>query len=141
MEAICDYRTKIRYVTIGYPGSVHHARIFAECGLCQNINRFLSDGEWIEADSAHKLTATVIISYSNQSTSRQRKEFNKYFSSFRVRIENCIGKLKELFGSLKELRVNLNSHQSHKFICEWIHVCCILYNIVLPEMTDEDNEL
>lgn len=111
IQAICDYTIKIRYLTIGYPGSVHDARIYNECALANNIPEFLSDSQWIAADSAYKLSASIITPYrqnSRETTSQQRKSFNKYFSKFRVRIEHCFGRLKERFCSLKELRMALH---------------------------------
>lgn len=140
MQAICDFKKQIRYVTIEYPASVHDARIFAECEFNRETGNFLSNGEWIAANSAYKLTSIVITPYRTNSTEgsrTQRIAFNKYISSFRVLIEHCFGLLKERFGCLKELRLKLDTPEQYKFACEWILVCCILHNIVLPTGGDD----
>lgn len=119
-------------------GSVHDARIFAECDMARNVTNYLTENEWIAADSAYRLSKQVITPFrknARQSTSECRKAFNKYFSSFRVRIEHCFGILKERFGSLKEMRIKLHSQDAHKYFCDWILVCCILNNMV---MSNED---
>lgn len=48
-----------------------------------------------------------------------------------MRVEHCIGILKERFPSLKELRLRIHSSQSNKLACDWFIVCCILHNIIL----------
>lgn len=143
LQAICDHNLRIRHILVGYPGSVHDARIFNNCSIGRNINRFLSEGQWIAADSAYRLTEHVITPY--RKTSRmlredQRKMFNRYFSKYRVRIEHFFGKLKEKFGSLKNLKLKIFNDISHKYACDWVRVCCILYNIALPYNTIDDFE-
>lgn len=134
MQAICDFKTRIRYATVGYSGSVHDARIFAECCLNQNPGKYLLDSDWIAADSAYKLTSFFITPYrrnARQPDLHQRVAFNKHFSSFRVRIEHCFGKLKERFQSLIEMNIQINSRENYVFLCDWVIVCCILHNIIL----------
>lgn len=41
---------------MGYPGSVHDARIFNESNISKDPSAFLSSNEWIAGDSAYKLT-------------------------------------------------------------------------------------
>lgn len=134
IQAVCDFSTKIRYVTIGNPGSVHDARIFNDCPLSTTTHNFFSDMQYLAADSAYKLTPFIITPYrrnSRMTTADQRRRFNRYFSKYRVRIEHCFGRLKEKFGSLKELRFRLHSNDNYVYMCDWILVCCILYNIVV----------
>lgn len=143
LQGICDYTGKLRYVTIGYPGSVHDSRIFRECAFSNNINHFLSNMEFIAADSAYQLSSHVITPYRRNSreVSRDRLvRFNKYFSRYRVRIEHVFGKLKEIFSSLKELRFRLHNKKNYIFMCDWILVCCILHNVVFSDnIENEDN--
>ena len=40
--------------------------------------------------------------------------------------------------SLKELRIKICNKTSHEFACQWILVCCILHNIILPYLSPED---
>jgi len=55
-----------------------------------------------------------------------------------VKVENAFGMLKEIFGSLKELRVRVNKISGHKYACDWILACCVLYNIIRPNIAEFD---
>jgi hypothetical protein len=123
---------KIRNIVVGYPASVHDARIFANCKLAQQPNDFFTDSQWLAADSAYRLNEFTITPFRRNSSNENKYAFNKYFSGYRVRIENCFGMLKEKFSSLKELRIRVKDKKSHQFACKWITSCCILYNIILP---------
>ena len=120
LQGTCDYTKALRHVNIGYPGNVHDARIFNECVLA--------------TDSAYKLRTTVITPFrknSKQLNASARKDFNRFFSSYRVRVEHTFGIMKEKLPSLKKLAIKIIDQRSHKFACDWIRVCCILHNILL----------
>lgn len=141
MQSICDYTLKIRQVTIGYPGCAHDARIYNNCRLATHPNNYFSGEQYIVNDSAYKLTTTVITPFRKNSTEltpHQRTAFNRYLSSYRVRIEHVFGILKEKLSSCKSLSIRISDKKSHKFACTWIRVCCILYNILLPHFDHED---
>ncbi|ODM92119.1 putative nuclease HARBI1 [Orchesella cincta] len=129
IQAICDNEKRLRNIVVGFPGSVHDARVFSR--------------EWIAADSAYansKYIVTPFKSNASLGTARQRKQFNRYFSGYRVNIECCFGKLKEVFQSLKGLRVRVDSSNGHKLACEWVRACCVLYNIIVPSLDYEMSE-
>lgn len=71
-------------------------------------------------------------------TLAERAKFNKYFSSFRVRVEHSFGVLKERFCSLYGLPIRVHDKQSHKYACDWIYVCCVLHNIMIPYYDEDD---
>lgn len=166
IQAVCDYRYRIRHVHIGYPGSVHDSRIYTNSSLYLNPDVHFKEDEWIAGDSAYKLSRTVVTPFQRNSTESNfmTTTFNKLHSKYRVRIEHCFGMLKERFGSLKELRMRLIDAYSSEYACKWIAICCILHNFILecneniddfnnyeidesgdiennlPESSDEDSE-
>ncbi|KAI8117935.1 Protein ANTAGONIST OF LIKE HETEROCHROMATIN PROTEIN 1 [Lucilia cuprina] len=134
IQAVCDHKLSIRQVTIGYPGSVHDAKIFSNCPIAKHPERYLSHGQWLAGDSAYPIKQYLLTPFRRNSTAHTREareNFNKYFSKYRVRIENCFGLLKEKFGSLKELKFRLLNEKNKKECNNWIMVCCILHNILL----------
>ncbi|XP_049301863.1 uncharacterized protein LOC125775375 [Bactrocera dorsalis] len=136
VQAVCEYKLRIRHMVLGYPGSVHDSRIYNNCELALKPSNHLSGDEWIAADSAYKLTNTVITPFrtnSNDCTLQQRNEFNNTHSKYRVRIENCFGILKERFNSLKELKIQIKDDASVRLACRWVLVCAILHNIIIEQ--------
>ncbi|XP_037932573.1 protein ALP1-like [Teleopsis dalmanni] len=143
LQAVCDYKLRIRDVVVGYAGSTHDAKVFSNSILLKEKDRFFSNQSWIAGDSAYPLSDIIIPPYrrnSQQLTSEERIQFNKRHSKYRVRVEHCFGLLKENFCSLKELRVRIKNNKSHKFCCERILVCCILHNILLTEFESQSRE-
>lgn len=143
LQSVCDFRLLMRQATIGYPGCVHDARIYNNCRLATEPKKFFSGEQYLVNDSAYKLTTTVVTPFrknSTELTAQRRSAFNKYLSTYRVRIEHLFGILKEKFSSLKLLSVKISDAKSHKFACTWVRVCCLLYNILLPHFDQEDLE-
>ena len=140
MQMVCDHYLKVRHVIVGYSASVHDAHIFGSCQLAMNPAQFFSDSQWLAADSAYRLMEDVIMPFWKNSTFvmlMDRNNFNKYFSGYRVQIENCFGILKEKLSSLKELRVWIRDFKTHKYACDWIITCSVLYNMILSYFEDE----
>jgi len=143
IQAICDNDRLIRSIFVGYPGSVHDARIYDNSEIGTNPRYFLSNGQWIAGDSAYRNSEYMITPFRNNATtgtSQERRRFNKYFSSFRVKIECCFGILKETFASLKGLRIRVDRHSGHKLACTWVTACVILYNILKDSLEDIEYE-
>ncbi|ODN05798.1 putative nuclease HARBI1 [Orchesella cincta] len=136
LQAVCDNDKRIRNLTVGYPGSVHDARVFANSSIATSHNYF-DEGEWIAGDSAYANTKFLVTPFKSNTAGvddQRRKQFNRYFSGFRVNIECCFGSLKEIFQSLKGLRVRVDKKNGHRLACNWITACCVLYNMILPSL-------
>lgn len=143
LQAICDENFKIRNISVGYPGSVHDARVFANSEVGRDTNKFLTNGQYLVGDSAYAVNENMVTPFKRNSavgTSQERTSFNTYISSYRVKIECVYGFLKETFGSLKSLRVRVNADNGHRIACEWITACCVLYNIIRNSYTKEEIE-
>ncbi|XP_055714949.1 putative nuclease HARBI1 [Phlebotomus papatasi] len=136
---VCDHRFRVRYLAVGVPGSVHDARMFVNIELGQRTEEFLTGDEYIAADSAYKCTERVITPYRQNSramTAQERRQFNRIFSSYRVRVEQVFGDAKETFQSLKELRFRLGTEENYAYCCNWVMVCFIVYNMLLKYKMD-----
>uniref|UniRef100_A0A0A9Z5Y3 Putative nuclease HARBI1 n=1 Tax=Lygus hesperus TaxID=30085 RepID=A0A0A9Z5Y3_LYGHE len=139
-QVVCDHKYIVRTLTVGYPGSVRDARIFAQSSIGRRTSDFLTNLQWIAGDSAYKLTTSLITPFKKPprgSLTDDQKAFNKIFSRYRVRVEHCIGQIKERFNSLKQLKVRIRDRESAVFCCQWFTVCVLLHNMI--KMTcDED---
>lgn len=143
MQVICDYKLRIRQVTTGYPGSVHNSKIFLNCPFAKRPELFLSNSQWIAGDSTYPLKSFLITPFGQNSSEHSREareQFNKYFSKYSVRIENCFGILKERFGSLKELKFRMLNDRNKKECNDWVVVCCILHNILISFNNEENGD-
>lgn len=133
-QIICNKNKKIIHVLTGICGSVHDATIFKKCDVYRNPQKYLSGLEYIAGDSAYPLSPFCLTPYKRNSThmtAPDRKLYNKTFSKFRVRVENCIGETKNQFPSLKELPQEIRSQNDVDFLSEWVAVCCILHNYIM----------
>jgi hypothetical protein len=144
VQAIVDNERRIRDIYIGFPGSVHDARVFANSNISQHPGLYFGSDQWIAGDSAYPLTDYLITPFRRNTPNIREQDrliFSKRFSKYRVIVENAFGILKEVFGSLKELRIRVNKRTGHSAACNWILACCILYNIVRPVPEDYGIEL
>jgi DDE superfamily endonuclease len=83
IQAICDNDKLIRNVAVGFPASVHDSRVFLNSPIGQQPENYLSDGQWLAADSAYRLTENVLTPFRDNSTfgtKPQRSKFNIHFS-------------------------------------------------------------
>ncbi|KAL4127339.1 hypothetical protein QTP88_011514 [Uroleucon formosanum] len=86
MQAVCDHKNKIRSVFIGFPGSVHDARVFRRSPLAANLETL-----W----------------------SRRQINFNRTLSSYWYVIEHCFGLLKQKFRQLYHCKLRKIEHIAH----------------------------
>ena len=92
--------------------------------------------QFLLADSAYKLTQTVIPAYKAPAAYQaSNAEFNFRLAKSRVRNEHTIGMLKSRFASLKELRLHLYKRGHMVPYIKWIYSCMILHNM-LAELQD-----
>ncbi|XP_037929005.1 protein ALP1-like [Teleopsis dalmanni] len=47
LQAVCDYKLRIRDVVVGYEGSTHDAKVFSNSILLKEKDRFFSNQSWI----------------------------------------------------------------------------------------------
>ena len=137
MQAVVDSDYKFMDIYIGWPGSVHDARIFANSKLFKQGNTAQLFPNWtrrisnvdiplvILGDPAYPLLPWLIKPYSDTGrlTSRQR-QFNHRLSRTRMVVENAFGRLKGRWQSLlkrNDTKINI--------MPTYISACCILHNV------------
>ena len=100
MQVVCDNNRKIRDVFIGYPGSVHDARVFRNSPLSNSLGE-KCQGFYILGDSAYPCLRNLLTPYKDTGNlTIVQRNFNKKLSHCRVLIEHTIGLLKQRFRQL-----------------------------------------
>jgi len=135
MQAVCDHKNKIRSVFIGFPGSVHDARVFRRSPLAANLET-LCEENVILGDSAYPCLRNLITPFKdNGRLSRRQINFNKTLSSCRYVIEHCFGLLKQKFRQLYHCKLRKIEHIAH-----FIRACCVLHNLAIDDEFHMMNE-
>ena len=146
---IVDPKLKFIHATVGYPGSIHDARVlrlsglydFAEneqilSGPMRNING-TEIGPLLAGDSAYPLTNWLMKPFPDRGrlTAEQRK-FNLKFSALRCVVERAFGMLKSRW------RIILKKiEQKTTTLKRTVIVACVLHNICIErgDLHDADD--
>ena len=135
LQALVDHEYRFLDVYVGWPGSVHDARVLGnstlyrncESGILPHWPRTISNTTvplLILGDPAYPLKSWLMKPFSDTGlTSRQRK-FNYQLSRARVVVENAFGRLKGRWRSLMKRNDN-----NIKFVPKLVTACCVLHNL------------
>ena len=137
VQAVVDYNYLFSDVCVGWPGSVHDARVLANSSLFKKVTRKeilrgdlvrehgIDIPTFLVGDAAYPLNTWLMkpFTYSTDLTPAQ-KSFNNHLSSARVVVENAFGRLKARFRRLckrNDMRIDNVPHI--------VTACCILHNM------------
>ena len=121
VQATCDQNYTFTSVDVGWPGSVHDARIFQTSELHEVISRQM--GGFLLGDSGYGIAPYMMTPYNDPNTPAER-HFNKIHKANRVVIEHSFGQLKRRFPILR-----YGIHLKLGNIPKCIMACFILHNI------------
>lgn len=110
LQGIIDDRSKSSVIQelffsylIGWPGSVHDAKVFKNSDAYKNRNSYFSRGQYLLGDQGYPLLESLMVPY-KVPTTRSQLNFNIKLSRTRVLVENAFALLKGRFQQLKQLR-------------------------------------
>ena len=137
VQAVVDHDYLFRDICVGWPGSVHDARIFinsllykriSEEGILNGHDRNLLGCRipaCIIADAAYPIQTWLLKPFADTpSLTPQQKCFNYRLSRARMVVENAFGRLKGRWRRLLKRNDMTTEH-----IPTVIAVCCVLHNI------------
>ena len=138
IQAIVDHDYIFRDICVGWPGSVHDARVFAnsliykkimEEKLLDNVGNRTILGRQIQpclvGDSAYPMHTWLVKPFNfNSSLTAKQKHFNYRLSRARIVVENAFGHLRARWRRLMK-----RNDMSTEHIPTIITACCILHNI------------
>jgi hypothetical protein len=132
---ICDDTTRVLDFVVGWPGSVHDNRVWSNSDWYENPNKYFSFLQYLLADSAFAASDHVIPAYKKSrgvhKLPEDRELFNTLLATARIKVEHCIGLLKNRFPCLRDIRVLLKGKASMKKIIDRIMVCIVLHNLLV----------
>ncbi|XP_018400736.1 PREDICTED: putative nuclease HARBI1, partial [Cyphomyrmex costatus] len=129
IQATVNHKLKFLNVFIGYPGSVHDARVFKNSSLFNDLREICGDSYYL-GDSAYPCLLQVIVPYKdNGHLTRKQRIFNQKLSSCRIIVENTFAILKQRYRQLYHFKL-----RNIPRMVRVIHACCVLHN--LANITD-----
>lgn len=137
LQALVDHEYKFLDIYVGWPGSVHDARVLVNSGLYSKCDRGSFPPNWpkvingtsiplfIIGDPAYPLTSWLIKPFSDcgRLTTKQQG-FNYHVSRARCVVENAFGRLKGRWRSLMK-----RNDTDIRFLPTLATACCVLHNI------------
>lgn len=137
LQAVVDHAYLFHDICVGWPGSVHDARVFANSavyrkatqGLILNGNSITisqqSVSVYLVGDSAYPLLPWLIKPFAHHAAlSSAQKTFNYRVSRARIVVENAFGRLKARWRRLQKQNDMDVTNVPHV-----VQTCCILHNM------------
>ncbi|CAI2199582.1 10124_t:CDS:1, partial [Funneliformis geosporum] len=103
-QGIVNYRGIFISFDVGWPGSVHDARVYRNSSFYKNYSNLIQEDDYLLGDSAYPISPFLIPPFKDPNSQRH-KDFNQFHSSHRVVVENAFGRLKARFGVLRDLDI------------------------------------
>ena len=132
---ICDDETRIMDFLVGWPGSVHDNRVWSNADQLQNFQRYFSRLQYLLADSAFTTSAHIISALKCMRgvhvLPKEHELFNTLLAKARIKVEHCIGLLKNRFQCLRGLRTVIKDEESMRRIIDRVSVCITLHNLLV----------
>jgi hypothetical protein len=140
LQGIVDYRGIFIDYEIGWPGSVHDAKVYKNSYFYHNVSKIIKGEEYLLGDSAYPISTFLIKPFVNSQIPSQIR-FNVIHSLHRVVVENAFGRLKNRFIALKELNTRKVSTAVKFTECAIIlHNFLELNNDNIEELYEEEEE-
>jgi hypothetical protein len=145
VQAICDSKKRILWMSTGHKGSTHDSLAFSETQLHALLERkkdyLYNHRLYIIGDSAYSLQSYMIVPYSNATPNTVDDSFNYWHSRTRIHIECAFGEIVMRWGVFwKKMNFKLVNNGPI------INACCFLHNFFIDvrercssqEKEDED---
>ena len=137
---VCDNDSRIREITMGWPGSVHDNRSWKNSKMFLRKNDYFDNQQYLIGDCAFTQSDTMIPVYKQPFGGRLsplKEKFNSVLAKGGGRSEHCFGLLKGRFQYLKGIRVRLKGRKDMIKINRIITASAILHNLLIASAYDE----
>lgn len=137
LQGVVDHEYRFRDIYVGWPGSVHDARVLAHSSFYRKaISKEILNGDsitvenetvpvFVVGDSAYPLSTWLMKPFAqNTALSPQEIQFNYRISKARIVVENAFGRLKARWRRLMK-----RNDMKIENVPSVITTCCILHNL------------
>ncbi|KAL9950713.1 hypothetical protein ACROYT_G043259 [Oculina patagonica] len=136
LQAVSDHEMMFTDCYVGWPGSVHDARVLNNSDLFNSVAEKFEDDSFLLGDSAYPLKTWLMTpckDYGNLTA--QKKHYNFLQSSTRMVVEKSFASLKGRFRKLKYMDMDI------RHIPETVIAACVLHNLCLLDGDDAEEFL
>ena len=137
----CDDLNRIRYLKLGWPGSVGDNDVLENTSICKEPEEYLSPRQYGIADAGYALKWWLCTPYKKPASQiPANKIFNDLFSIGRSKVERCIGGAKGRTRSLRGIRTQIRCKKDFCLVFKHIYACFVLHNIMIEYKDDDFHE-
>ena len=137
VQAVVDHRYLFRNVNVGWPGSVHDARVFVNSAVyAEATSKQILQGDtrqilgqdvpvFLIGDSAYPLLSWLLKPFADSTAlTPEQKHFNYRLSRARIVVENAFGRLKARWRRLLK-----QNDMEVRNVPNVVTACCVLHNV------------
>jgi hypothetical protein len=132
-QAITTPEASPRFLSLsgGVPGSAYDTRILQDSIVYKHLGEFLEGDEFLMGDCGYTLRPFMMRGWANTELkaddplSKDRRSFNRFYSSVRISVERAFGILKARFRALSQ-NITMRNENDYR-AC--VMACCILHNL------------
>ncbi|EGO04952.1 hypothetical protein SERLA73DRAFT_35912, partial [Serpula lacrymans var. lacrymans S7.3] len=117
---VSPHNLRIYDYSTGHAGSTHDASALCDTRIYNKHQTLFGPIEWIWADSAYPSKKWCVVPFKKSLGGKIIHNQKHAFAA-----------LKGCFQSLKDLRININDTNGHRFAMAWIKCCLILHNMII----------
>src|SRR6266536_1315587 len=100
-QGIVDHRGIFISYDVGWPGSVHDAKVYRNSHFYLNRSSLIKVNDFLIRDSAYPLSPFLIKPFNKPNETQV--VFNRIFSSHRIVVEHLFGRIKNRFAGIRDI--------------------------------------
>lgn len=144
LQAVCDAQGRFLDIFVGYPGSVHDAKVLHNSPIFTR-SLYPPPGYYLLADGAYPCIQTpigIITPFKTPLRGRIQEHFNAHHARARSVVERAFGVMKARWSATlnKSLEVSPTYAPVVVACCAFLHNICIGTNDGVDEVNEEDTE-
>jgi len=139
VQAVADQDMVFLDVCVGWPGSVHDARILRNSALYANAGALFQD-TYLLGDAGYPALPWLVPAFRGNHLTEEQIIFNHAHSACRNIVERAFGMLKSRWRILRFMDVAIENLPTMIAACFTLHNLCLLHNVDLFDIEFEPDD-